>query len=375
MKRGTPDHPKLHDLCSRLNLPRWGAVGLLESLWHFTAGYALAGDIGRHSNASIARALGWDGDADLLVDAFTRSGWIDRCQCHRLRVHDWDDHADQTVTRVLSKRNQGFIACYDDASTKLALDKDGASTVLAPDEDETSQPLPLPLPLPEPSSNQSQGPAVPADEPLDPVAAWRRKDERTLPQLAEAFLAYYGPMASFMTREDGIQRWVSEQGGPPGLDDVLRAALERVPKGVLVPDDFGPPGEREALLAEGEPIVASIGRDEGLDPTEVASIATEFRGHKYTRLDRIPTNRHTRLVHSVNFLRAWRRRLDGKPGAGVASKESAGRKSVGERTADTVRRMIARRKPDAGATDGAGAGNEIQPGTREAGRRLPPGTR
>jgi hypothetical protein len=141
MKRGTPNHPKVDELAARLKLKRWGAVGLLELLWHATAQYAHAGDIGRFTDDAIAKMLCYDDASTKLVSALVATGWVDRCACHRLRIHDWPDHADQTVERVLAKRGQAFIQCYDDASTKLA----GSY-------DETSQPLPLPLPLPKANS-------------------------------------------------------------------------------------------------------------------------------------------------------------------------------------------------------------------------------
>lgn len=150
MKRGTPRHPKVDDLAQRLGIPKYSAVGILELLWHFTAEFALAGDVGRFSDEVIARAVCWD-DASMmlgssqdrtikkndaaswLISCLVEAGWIDKCDCHRLRVHDWNEHADQTVERVLAKRGQRFLKCYDDARMKL-----GSC------EDETSLPLPLP---------------------------------------------------------------------------------------------------------------------------------------------------------------------------------------------------------------------------------------
>lgn len=123
MKRGTPRHPKLLHLSELLNLPEYAAAGLLEMMWHFTAEFALDGAIGKHSDGAIAKALCWDRASTELVEALVCSGWLDRCECHRLRVHDWKDHADQTVQRVLAKRNQEFAPCYDDPSTVLAPSK------------------------------------------------------------------------------------------------------------------------------------------------------------------------------------------------------------------------------------------------------------
>jgi hypothetical protein len=123
MKRGTPRHPKVLELASLLDIPKYSAVGLLEMLWHFTAEFALDGDIGKFSDAAIAQALSYDGASTVLVSCLIHTRFLDMCECHRLRVHDWPDHADQTVRRVLAKRNQGFIPCYDDPSTMLAPSK------------------------------------------------------------------------------------------------------------------------------------------------------------------------------------------------------------------------------------------------------------
>lgn len=112
MKRGTPFHPKTLDLAGRLGVERWGAVGVLESLWHFAGQYARRGDVGRHSDQSIAAGIGWTGDATQLVEALIGAGWLDRCECHRLRVHDWEQHADQAVHKTKEIENQGFIECY-----------------------------------------------------------------------------------------------------------------------------------------------------------------------------------------------------------------------------------------------------------------------
>ena len=112
MKRGTLDHWKAENLARELHLPRWGVAGLLESIWHFAAGYALQGDIGRASNADVARVIGWEGDPDVLIEALVRTRWLDRCSCHRLRVHDWPDHADKGLRRALLNRRLAFLACY-----------------------------------------------------------------------------------------------------------------------------------------------------------------------------------------------------------------------------------------------------------------------
>jgi len=116
LKRGTLTHPKTLHLADELNLELWGAAGVLETLWHFAQTHARRGDIGRHSDAAIARAIGWRGDAALLIKALVSVRWLDECACHRLRIHDWPQHADQAVYRTEEIKRHGFIACYADAS-------------------------------------------------------------------------------------------------------------------------------------------------------------------------------------------------------------------------------------------------------------------
>ncbi len=152
MKRGTPEHPKVFRLAKLLNIPHYGAVGILELLWHFTARYAPQGDVGKHPDQFIAKALCWEkptgrkgiSPSFVLINALVEAKWLDSdprvtcqwtpsdhqvtCQCtfNRLIVHHWCDHADEAVMKFLSRHSLDFV-----------------STV-------SRLPLPLPLPLPEP---------------------------------------------------------------------------------------------------------------------------------------------------------------------------------------------------------------------------------
>lgn len=112
MKRGTPDHPKTLRFRSLLKVPVPHAVGLLEMLWHWTAKYAPAGDIGHWSNEDIEQGLCWEGESGALIAALVSSGLLDEDDEHRLLVHDWHDHADQAVKKSLQrKENPAPGAC------------------------------------------------------------------------------------------------------------------------------------------------------------------------------------------------------------------------------------------------------------------------
>lgn len=112
MKRGTPHHPKTLALAAALGVDRCVAVGLLEGLFHWAGTYARRGDVGKHADSSIASGIGTTLDAELVISALIASGWLDRCECHRLRVHDWPEHADQAVERSSEVKKAGFLACY-----------------------------------------------------------------------------------------------------------------------------------------------------------------------------------------------------------------------------------------------------------------------
>jgi len=71
MKRGTPDHPKMDHLSALLEIPRYAAVGIVESVWHLAQQYAKRGDIGKFAPEVIARKIDWSTACGRL------GGWID----------------------------------------------------------------------------------------------------------------------------------------------------------------------------------------------------------------------------------------------------------------------------------------------------------
>jgi hypothetical protein len=117
LKRGTPAHPKVAHLARLLNIEIFGAVGILEMLWQFAARFCPQGDIGKHTDAAIARAVGWEkrsGSRGVptevrLTSALVDAGFLDRCEFYRLVVHDWKDHCDQAVTKYLSRHGLDFV--------------------------------------------------------------------------------------------------------------------------------------------------------------------------------------------------------------------------------------------------------------------------
>jgi hypothetical protein len=92
MKRDALMHTKLGLLQHELGIPKYEAIGILESVWHMASDKARSGAIGRYSDADIAATIGWDGDPAALVSALIGSRWLDTDQYLRLVIHDWNDH-------------------------------------------------------------------------------------------------------------------------------------------------------------------------------------------------------------------------------------------------------------------------------------------
>lgn len=170
MKRGTPDHPKTHDLAERLELATWGAVGILESLWHWTARFAVTGDIGKFTDAQISRGLGWKGEPVDLINALVDSGWIDESEEHRLVIHDWHDHADDAAKKYVERNGLQFAS----VNVQKCRDKSRNVEKCPPRACALPEPLPLPLSLPEPKPQVSTEPeTAPLSVPPDSVMTFK----------------------------------------------------------------------------------------------------------------------------------------------------------------------------------------------------------
>ena len=90
-----PDHPKVSTLAESLRLeiknvePEVAAVGLLVNLWTWAMQNQPAGDHEKCSDRVIARACGWSGKPETIVNALMTAGFIDAIRT----IHDWDEYA------------------------------------------------------------------------------------------------------------------------------------------------------------------------------------------------------------------------------------------------------------------------------------------
>lgn len=112
MKRGTPRHPKMYALAEALAIPLPFAVGILEMLWHHAGEVAQRGDIGSLPDRAIAEAVGWPKKPTLLIDGLVSAKWLDRDADHRLIIHDWPEHCEQSVIKWLEYNHKSFLRIY-----------------------------------------------------------------------------------------------------------------------------------------------------------------------------------------------------------------------------------------------------------------------
>ncbi|GMW02633.1 MAG: hypothetical protein AMXMBFR84_37690 [Candidatus Hydrogenedentota bacterium] len=121
MKRGTFNHPKTGHLARLLGVCRAAAGGYLEAMWHWTAEFTPAGDIGRYRDSEIAEGAFWPPDqASEIIAAMIESRWLDACETHRIIVHDWPEHCEDTVHSRLTRSGQTFANGEQPKKTKLS---------------------------------------------------------------------------------------------------------------------------------------------------------------------------------------------------------------------------------------------------------------
>jgi hypothetical protein len=204
MKRGTPKHPKLDNLCEVLNIRRPLAVGFLELLWHFTAEFAPQGDVGKYTYKRIEAAVEWGGGVSggrrekpgALMTALCDTGWLDfvgACEVSadgfvtpcsvsedgvepawerrtpgvepawkrrtpgldvswtgppRVLVHDWEAHADDATARKLARAGLPFLRLARKVTGDIPVSDGNLSGSRA--RVATPKPKPMPVPPPEP---------------------------------------------------------------------------------------------------------------------------------------------------------------------------------------------------------------------------------
>ena len=241
MKRTAPGHPKIRRFARRLQVPLYGAIGLLELLWHGTAKHAPAGNIGRFDDDEIADLMAWDGDPAELVRALVDCRLLDEHPEHRLLVHGWAKHSDDAVHMSLARAGQHFasgdqpklyklskrerekaLAAFQDGSNRTPTAHNPHSNRTADRPPRQAKPCQAP---PEPS----QSPAQPQPQPDPGAEAAAAADGDHLEKLAW-IKSRLGPSAADMLRTANLAAYTV--GGLQRLTDGCKHA--RSPGGLFI---------------------------------------------------------------------------------------------------------------------------------------------
>ncbi|MHB1038017.1 MAG: hypothetical protein ACYC35_26710 [Pirellulales bacterium] len=229
MKRTAIDHPKLRRLAKLLDVPHYAAVGIMESLWQFTAKHAIRGDIGKWTDAEIAAAIDWPEDeSPQLVKALVEARLVDRHATHRLIVHDWPEHADDSTRKTVRNHGWEFIepdaalpemaGTFPEDSGKVA---NGSETVAPSQSQSQSQSLSQSL-----SQSQSQSQAR-ANAPAAPPADAGPPSE--LFALVDAWNAFNKSIIQNHVKTDPLPKAVVNGWRKAQHDPELREALKDIP--------------------------------------------------------------------------------------------------------------------------------------------------
>lgn len=210
MKRGTLEHSKMRRLRKVLDLRLYEAAGLLETLWHLADRESPRGDIGKLSDEAICDSLDWARDHKTLLDALVDCGWIDRCEEHRLVVHDWHDHCNDATRKRIMRDGSGFAIVRQRRTTA---DNGGQRQPALP-----SPALPSLAP-PSPTREAATTASVPASPPTMPAEP-RGLDPRieALMGVGMAFGNAGGLLRRFSPTEAEVENYV-ERSMSPGINN------------------------------------------------------------------------------------------------------------------------------------------------------------
>lgn len=164
MKREALGHHKMGRLARRLGIERWGAVGLMESIWALAAKETPRGDLGRLEIEDIAAQIGWSRDPQELIDALLFAHWLDPHPDYTFVIHDWTEHCEDSVHLRLARAKLYFVNGDKPKLTRLpaverktiersyALQSASRTRLSARHAHKSALPSPSPLPTPTPTT-------------------------------------------------------------------------------------------------------------------------------------------------------------------------------------------------------------------------------
>lgn len=144
MKREALNHPKLKLLARDLNCSLNEVRGLMWSLWGL-AGFSFPrGDVGRLTNEEIALAVDYEGDHDFLVERLIARRLLDVIDDEdgRLFVHDWHEHADDSVQYRLARSKEPSGTHFANGVPSKRLKVEGEESATVENKERPSKPNP-----------------------------------------------------------------------------------------------------------------------------------------------------------------------------------------------------------------------------------------
>jgi hypothetical protein len=155
-KRGTLEHPKTLHLADILECDECEALGLLEALWQITAKFYHTGKLKNVTPRSLGRAIRTRRDSETVWNALIEARWIDIGFDGSGYVHDWPDHADDTVKKNLKNRHEcfelpdGTLLGPSEKRKGIITEESKDNSRMIPEKSENDLRQPEPEPKPEP---------------------------------------------------------------------------------------------------------------------------------------------------------------------------------------------------------------------------------
>lgn len=206
------------------------ATGLLERLWHVAISDAIRGNVGKFDNEELAELIGWHGDANALIELLADERWLDRCEVHRLLIHDWADHAPRHV-KANAARQGGILTpqigvkepshriAPNDSETTL---RNAPNDAKEPTHNLTKHNLTEPNNTPQPP----KGEQVPPPEPDEAAIAWKEfaSTWNKTPGVVKCQAGNESRRKSFRAR---LKERVLVDGKPTPWIDAAKIAMQR----------------------------------------------------------------------------------------------------------------------------------------------------
>lgn len=201
-------HPKLAALQRALSIPRYQAVGILESVWLLAAKFADDGNLSKFTPDDIAAFVEWQGQSSDLIAALVACRWLDRVG-ESLHIHDWDEHCPHYIHDRRRKQEQRASLRENARTSKNQSDRPGHSRTV---QERLGKSLPtLPnLTLPNPTSS----PLPPSDQEVEVEEVCKQVTAAGVDQSVQAVSMALGRGVSLKAIRDLLKHAKKSKAGP-----------------------------------------------------------------------------------------------------------------------------------------------------------------